>query len=222
MKQIIMVSIGIVVLGLMVGCEPDKITVEVPVSAIEKARKGEVVYLKARAEGASEIAPDSILEKKEQVQQIVARALGEGGRVNLRKRSAGLAFSAQWKIPFFKQGNTPKTADGYPLWLVLSKDEDRLVLLANQSRINSMNEKLDDLDFMFEKISELGMTEIVFNNDGNEPFSYKVYGVFIDSKPKIAWTEKVAPGDESTVAFGRKSEDSIWHETAPVVFLSEK
>ena len=222
MKQIIIMSFGIVALGLMVGCEPDKITVEVPVSAIEKARKGEVVYLKARAEGASEMAPDSILEKKDQVQQIVSQALGEGGRVNLRKRSVGLAFSALWKIPLFKQGNTPKTADSYPIWLVLTKDEDRLLLVTNQSRIDAMNEKLDDLDFMFEKISELGMTELVFNNDGNEPFNYKVYGVFIDGKPKAVCTVKVEPGDESTVAFGRKSEDSIWHEVPPFVMLSGK
>ena len=64
MKQMSKVAIGIVALGLMVGCEPDKITVEVPVSAIGKARNGEVVYLKARAEGVSEVTPDSILRRR--------------------------------------------------------------------------------------------------------------------------------------------------------------
>ena len=95
-------------------------------------------------------------------------------------------------------------------------------MISNKSRIDAMNEKLDNLDFMMEKISELGMTELVFDNDGDSPFSYTVYGAFIDGKAKVSWTEKVTPGDESTVAFGRKSEDSIWHEIVPIVFLSGK
>lgn len=222
MKQMSKVAIGIVALGLMVGCEPDKITVAVPVSAIGKARNGEVVYLKARAEGVSEVTPDSILEKKDQIQQIITQSLGEGGRVSLRKRSPGLAFTAQWKIPLFKQGHVPNAAANYPLWLLLAKDEDQLLLISNQSVIDAMNKKLEDVDFMFEKISELGMTELVFNNDSHELFSYKVYGAFVDGNAKIAWTEKVASGNESTVAFGRKSEDSIWHDMPPAVFIPGK
>ena len=71
MKRIIMMLIGIVVLGLMVGCEPDKITIQVPVSALGKARNGEVVYLKASANGNPEIVPNSVTEKKDQILQII-------------------------------------------------------------------------------------------------------------------------------------------------------
>ena len=222
MKRIIMMLIGIVVLGLMVGCEPDKITIQVPVSALGKARNGEVVYLKASANGNPEIVPNSVTEKKDQILQIIEQALGKGSRATMQKRSAGVSFSAKWKVPLFKQGQSTKECEDYPIWLILTKEEDRLVLITNKSRLDAMNEKLDNLDFMMEKVSELGMTEIVLDNDGNESFSYLVYGAFIDGKAKIAWTEKVAPGDESTVSFGRKSEDSIWHEIAPVVYLSGK
>ena len=218
MRKIIKVTAAIGLFGLMVGCEPDKITVHVPVSAIGKVRNGEVVYLKASANGKPEMVPDSVTEKKDQIQQIVEQALGKGSRVTMQKRS----FSAKWKVPLFKQGQSAKECEDYPIWLMLTKEEDRLMLISNKSRIDAMNEKLDDLDFMMEKISELGMTDLVFDNDGDSPFSYTIYGAFVDGKAKISWTEKVAPGDESTVTFGRKSEDSIWHETIPVVFLSGK
>ena len=222
MKRMIKGAAAIIMFCLIVGCEPDKITIQVPVSAIGKARNGEIVYLKASANGNPEIVPDSITEKKDQILQIIKQSLGNGSRVTMQKRSAGVSFSAKWKIPFFKQGQSTKECEDYPIWLVLTKEEDRLMLISNKSRIDAMNKKLDNLDFMMEEVSELGMTELVFDNDGDSPFSYTVYGAFIDGKAKISWTEKVAPGDESTVAFGRKSEDSIWHETAPTVFLPGK
>ena len=222
MKRTIKVVTAIIMFGLIIGCEPDKITVQVPVSAIAKARNGEIVYLKASANGSPEIVPDSVTKKKDQIQHIIEQALGKGSRVTMQKRSAGVSFSAKWKVPLFKQGQHTKECEEYPIWLVLTKEEDRLMLISNKTRIDAMNKKLDNLDFMMEEISELGMTEFVFDNDGDLSFSYKVYGAFIDGKAKISWTEKVTPGDESTVAFGRKSEDSIWHEIVPVVFLSGK
>ena len=222
MKRMIKVAAAIVMFGLIIGCEPDKITIQVPVSAIEKARNGGVVYLKASASGSPEIVPDSVTEKKDQIQHIIEQALGKGSRVTMQKRSAGMSFSAKWKVPLFKQGQPTKEHEEYPIGVVLTKEEDRIMLISNKSRIDAMNEKLDNLDFMMEKISELGMTELVFDNDGDSPFSYTVYGAFIDGKAKVSWTEKVTPGDESTVAFGRKSEDSIWHEIVPIVFLSGK
>ena len=68
MRKMIKVATVIITLGMMVGCEPDEITVHIPVSAIEMARKGEVAYLKARATGKPEHAPDSIIEKKDHLQ----------------------------------------------------------------------------------------------------------------------------------------------------------
>lgn len=205
---------------LLVGCEPDKITVEVPVSAIQKVKQGEVVYLKAHANGVSEFAPDDILNKKTQVEQIIGKNLGKGGRLNIKKNSDhGLSFSARWRIPFFQEENLPADGNSYPLALVMSKDGDRLVLISNRENINAMNKELKSVDFMMDGISELGMTEIAFDNDTDKEFRYTVYGAFINGKPKISWTEKLDVGDESTVSFGRKSSDSIWHDTAPLVQL---
>ena len=205
---------------VLTGCEPDKITVEVPVSLIQKAKQGETSYLKIRANGVSEFAPDDIKEKKENIKHIIEGSLGKGGRVTIQNNGgSGLKFSAQWKVPFFKQGCAPKDADSYPFWLVLTKNCNRIILLANKDRISSMNEKLDNVDLMMEKISHLGMTDIVFDNDTDGEFHYTVYGAFIDGNSKISWTQKVAAGEESTVSFGRKSPDSIWHDTDPLVVL---
>ena len=205
---------------LATGCEPDKITVEVPVSAIQKVRQGETVYLKARANGVSEIVPDDISKKKEQIRQIIEKNLGKGGRMSIKSKSdPGLSFSAQWKIPLFQEGHVPANGNSYPMWLVLAKEGDRLTLITNRQCIDAMNEQLDSVDFMMDKISELGMTDIVFDNDTDKEFRYTLYGAFINGDSKVSCTQKVAVGDESTVSFGRKSSDSIWHDTNPVVFL---
>ena len=210
----------VVAMLLVTGCEPDKITVEVPVSAIQKAKQGETVYLKARANGVSEIVPDDISKKKDQIRQVIEKNLGKGGRMSIKSKSdSGLSFSAQWKIPLFQDGHLPADGNSYPMWLVLTKESDRLTLVSNRQCLDAMNEQLDSVDFMMDKISELGMTDIVFDNDTDKEFRYTIYGAFINGDSKVSCTQKVAVGDESTVSFGRKSSDSIWHDTHPVVFL---
>lgn len=205
---------------LATGCEPDKITVEVPVSAIQKAIQGETAYLKARANGVSEFVPNDIAKKKEPIRQIIEKNLGKGGRMSIKSKSdSGLSFSAQWKIPLFQQGHVPTDGNSYPMWLVLTKECDRLSLVSNRQCIDAMNEQLDSVDFMIGKISELGMTDIVFDNDTDKEFRYTIYGAFVNGDSKVSWTQKVAVGDESTVSFGRRSSDSIWHDSNPVVVL---
>ena len=205
---------------LAIGCEPDKITIEVPVSAIQKAKQGETVYIKARANGVSEIVPDEISKKKEQIRQVIEKNLGKGGRMSIKSKSdSGLAFSVQWKIPLFRHEQAPADGKSYPMWLVLTKESVRLTLVSNRQCLDAMNEQLDSVDFMMDKISELGMTDIVFDNDTDKEFRYTIYGAFINGDSKVSCTQKVVVGDESTVSFGRKSSDSIWHDTNPVVFL---
>ena len=205
---------------LATGCEPDKITVEVPVSAIQKAKQGETVYLKARANGVSEIVPGDISKKKDQIRQVIERNLGKGGHMSIKSKSdSGLSFSAQWKIPLFQDGHIPADGNSYPMWLVLAKESDRLTLLTNRQCLDAMNEQLNSIDFMMDKISELSMTDIVLDNDTDKEFRYTIYGAFINGDSKVSYTQKVAAGDESTVSFGRKSSDSVWHDTNPVVFL---
>lgn len=210
---------GAVMLLAMTGCEPDKITITVPVSAIQKVMNGETTYLKTRATGFEEFAPDSILEKKGAIESVIRNGLGKGGRFDMRKKSSGIEFTANWKVPLCLQNALPKDSDAYPLLLVMTQDKSRLILVTNDSRIKAMNEKLSDIDFTMDDISPLGMTEIVIENDTDTEFKGQVCGAFIDGKPKIHWTETIPPGDDATFSFGRKSTDSIWHDSCPTVFL---
>ena len=217
--KMIMILAAISAAVLLTGCEPDKISIEVPVSAIQKAQQGETTYLKIRANGVAEFAPDSILKKKDLITRIIEKYLGKGSHVTMRKDSnSDISFSAQWRVPLFIHDRVPSDSDSYPLWLVVMKD-NYLRLVSNKRHIDAMNEELNSVDFMLEAITELGMTDIVFNNDTSKDFQYRVYGAFINGAAKILWTQKVAAGEESTASYGRKSSDSIWHDAAPLVEL---
>lgn len=202
---------------MFAGCEPDKITVEVPVSAIAAARAGKVAYVKANAIGSSEMGGSDISAKKDRIRNAVERRLGKGGKFSIRNTdSSGVAYSAKWRVPVYRQGSAPDDATDYPFCLVLAKDGVNLILLTNKDKISAMDSALSDIDFSL-GASVLCSTDITFENDTDEDFSYTVHGAFVDGNAKVCWRQKLEPGDESTASFGRKPPESVWHELSPMV-----
>lgn len=199
------------------GCDPDKCTITLPVSAIEKAVGGGVGYAKIRVYYST--TQDDVKGRFPQIESIIKQHLGEKANVQTQTPSEGKGtLTVSWKIPVAGKGRESvmdAAIAGFSLggtWLSFAAQK-------GLERLNADLHKLADATVAG---GFMGDVDIVIKNDTEREFVFLTCGTFVDEQPYVYKDVKVPADEEVTVTFRRKSEDSVYHFKDPAIGVYKK
>lgn len=198
------------------GCDPDKCTITLPVSAIEKAIGGDVGYAKIRVNYST--TQDYVKERLPQIKSILEKHLGEKANIQTLAPAGGnSSITVSWKIPVGgkgKEGTMDAAVAGFSLG-------DTWLSFAAQKGIEKLNADLRTLGSTIEG-GFMGDIDVVIKNDTEQEFVFLTCGTFVDEQPYVYKDVKVPADEEVTVTFKRKSEDSVYHFKDPAIGIYKK
>lgn len=209
----VLASMALATVALLVGCTPDKITVTIPSSAVEKAKAGNLAYVKVRAVFSSTGRDSEGSMPK--VKRVAMRHLGEGAEIEIDDGDFSSRLTASFKIPFGKSmalANAPKSI------LMLSMDDGGKIELKDGPGLNALNYDLDDIEASIEAEFNGGETLFRFTGNSGSALHIQVIGAFANDKPIALGDVRIDEDEEVIVRFNR-SEGSIWHSLNPFVNL---
>ncbi len=212
MKNLV-ATITFAAVAFLVGCTPDKITVTIPSSTVEKVKAGNLAYVKVRAVYSS--TGKDTEGNLPKVKRVAMKHLGEGAEIELDDTDFNSRLTASFKIPFGKSAvlaNAPKSI------LVLSLDENGRIELKDGPGLNALNYDLDDIDSSIEAEFCGGETLFRFTGNSDSALRIQVIGAFANDKPIAIGDVQVEEDEEVVIKFNRNDE-SIWHSLNPFVNL---
>ena len=205
--------IGCALCALFVGCTPDKVSITIPSSAVEKAKAGNLAYVKVRAVFSSTGKDtDGNMPK---VKRIALRHLGEGAEIEIEDEDYSSKLTASFKIPF---GKGAVLAEAPKSILVLSMDDDGKIELKNGPGLSALNHELDDIDSSIDARFNGGVTLFRFTGNSDSALRLQVIGAFADDKAIAIGDVRVDEDEEVVVKFNR-NDGSIWNSLDPFVIL---
>lgn len=208
-------SLGITLaaVAFLVGCTPDKITVTIPSSIVEKVKAGNLAYVKVRAVYSS--TGKDTEGNLPKVKRVAMRHLGEGAEIDLDNADFNSRLTASFKIPF---GKSAALADAPKSILVLTLDDSGKIELKDGLGLKALNYDLDDIDSSIKAEFNGGETLFRFTGNSNSALRIQVIGAFANDKAIAIGDVHVDEDDEINVKFNRDDE-SIWHSLSPFVNL---
>jgi len=216
MNRLTMVALSTLTAILMSGCDPDKFSVTVPVSAIKKAADGKVGYAKAKAYYRT--TQDDVKRRLPQIRDVIKKHLGDQARVDISTPSEGNAtLTAAWKIPVFAKGQEG-IGNAPVLGLML---DGTWLSLTPQTGLNALNSDLGKIDATISAGFMCDM-DIVVKNDTEEVYTFLTCGTFVDEQPYVHKDVKVDADESATVSFKRKDEGSVYHFKDPCIGIYKK
>lgn len=198
------------------GCDPDKCTITLPVSAIEKAIGGGVGYAKIRVYYST--TQKDVKEKLPQIKAILEQHLGEKANIQMLAPAEGEgSLTVSWKIPVGGKGKE-SAMDAAVAGFSLG---DTWLSFAAQKGLEKLNADLRTLDATI-KGGFMSDIDVVIKNDTEQEFVFLTCGTFVDEQPYVYKDVKVPSDEEVTVTFKRKSEDSVYHFKDPAIGIYKK
>lgn len=215
MKNIAYIGSAIVLAAIFAGCTPDKLTVTVPASSIEKVKAGEICNIKAR------IIYSTMGKDENNNLPKVKRAslphLGEGAEIEIEKEEYKSTITASFKIPFGPES----AASRFPRSiLAMVMTESGKIELREGSGLEALNSSLDDVDSSIKAEFNGGSTYFKFTGNTDKNIKMQIVGAFANDKPYALGTVTLEEDEEIIVTFNRGS-DSIWHTIDPFVMIGK-
>ncbi len=194
------------------GCSPDKVTVTVGTSALERVKAGGVGTAKAKVVFSS--IDDDVREESGQIARVVRKYL-EDGDIETECDEMKTTFTATLNIPVLRSEKLPLQRDAV-LAVVLRPDGHLEV--AEGPRFSQLSHDLEDVNWMMDINLEGGQQVFRLVGDGGTGLVARVYGAFVDGKATPSGTVRVSDGDLLEVRFVR-TDGSVYEKVAPFLEL---
>jgi len=199
------------------GCDPDKFSVTVPVSAIKKAVDGKVGYAKAKV--FYRTTQDDVKRRMPEIQEVIKKHLGDQAKVDICAPSEGDGtLTVVWKIPVVDKACAEGAGNTAVLGLIL---DGMWLTLSPQDGLKALN---NDLGKIAATISAGFMCDmdLVVKNDTEDGYTFLTCGTFVDEQPCVHKDVKVDADESVTVSFKRDDSGSVYHFKDPCIGIYKK
>jgi len=222
MKRVKRVALALVASALLIGCDPESVSVDVPLSAIERVKTGQTVYVEA------EVVYSVDSSSQKEVPRIKAAIERHFGSAPCRVAYTPATPNGRLRTTFLVPLSSSTSLDGLdardqaaPFMLVYDRAGGKLSQVLLRRNLSRLNSRLSDISLEIE--ADLGAGPFTFRllNDIGKSVSATSYAAWVDGAPIPVGKTRI--GEMTTILFnkGTSNTPDFWHEEAPFILLGE-
>ena len=207
------IVVAVAVIGILSGCKPDKMKVEVYTSDIQKASTKGVVEVPLTATFSMMGEDDEGVLPK--ATAVAKRYLDEKAEFKISKGDWGDVMVVKCSVPMGTAASlkTYLTSNHRPFAVTISNSS---VKLGPTEHLKSLNRDLRGINMMLDVDMPAKSTVVRFVGDMAEAPEITAIAVFVDKKPELIFRKKV--GRRETVALDYKGKDASVYSELPAQF----
>ena len=194
---------------VLTGCSPEEVELDIPTSAIQKARTGSSGEATATVVFDSEIS--DIKSKLPKIREIVTPYLGKDGKLTTR----GSRITAKFNVPVVSSSFKGASPEMPLARLVLN--EDNTLQFKPTRQMDALSKSLQSIDFTLDVDFKAKHFIFRFSGDDASSLKLKATAVFVDEKAYVAYEKKITDGDSVDIEFRCDSNASIYNQIDPFV-----
>ncbi len=194
---------------LLAGCSPDEVEVEIPMSAIQRAKSASIGEATVTVVFTSQSS--DVKSKIPQIREAVTPYLGKDGRLTVRSGRITTKFTAPVVSSSFR-GSLPQA----PLARLVLNDNNTLQFQTT-SQMEGLTKALKSVDSSFN--IDLNASHFVFRmlNDDGSRVKVRATAVFVDEKAYVNYEKALSDGESVDIEFRCDSTSSIYNQIDPFV-----